>query len=88
MAKTYAQITDRVSQILEDTGNAVFVDATQIQPQIDDCLKEISNVKPLEVKHIKPVVSSTKLGETLADNTGREIDISDIDNLINIKKIG
>jgi len=87
-AKTNAEIVDRISQILEDTSNAIFADAAQITPQIQDSLSELSAYKPLLVKHTKMAVNSAKLGTTLSGvHTGREIDISDIDRLRYIDRV-
>jgi len=77
--KTEAQLVDRISQILEDTGNAIFADATQIQPQLQDSLKELSYYDPWIVRVIKMAENSAKLGTKLTGHLGREIDLSDID---------
>lgn len=86
MPKTEPQLKYRVKEILEDLSNAMFSEPA-ISSQLQDCVKEASEIIPLEARHIIQVPDSTKLGDTLKGNIGRELDISSIDNLISIQAV-
>jgi len=83
--KTSANLVDGAERILEDgTANTIF-SATDIAAQLQDSLKELSEYSPWEIMQTKLMESSHRLGEQLTGNKGREIDISDIENLIDLK---
>ena len=83
--KLESALVNGVERILEDgTSNLIF-SATDISAQLQDSLKELSEYSPWEIVQTKLMEASTRLGEQLTGNKGREVDISDIENLIDLK---
>lgn len=75
VALTSVELVDRVEEILEDSGNAIFT-ATPISSQLQDDLKTISFYRPWEIR------------QTLFARDGsRELSLATIDNLIEIDAV-
>lgn len=72
--KTNAELIDRVEEILEDSGNAIFT-AADISSQFQDSITEASEFVSQLVKHIIPVTNGSKI-----------IDISGITGLIDVDR--
>lgn len=71
--KTQAEVVDMVSQILVDTGNAIWSDA-EIILLIGSTLRDISRRQPYEVKETLSTVANSY-----------DIDVSGVVNLIRVK---
>lgn len=89
VARTNANLIDGAERILEDgTANVIF-SATDLAAELQADLSELSEYSPWEIVQTKLMEASTRLGEQQGNqrgrNKGREVDISDIENLIDLK---
>lgn len=83
--RTSANLINGVERILDDvSSNAIFL-ATDISAELQVDLAELSGYSPWEIIQTKIMESSYRLGTRLTGNVGREIDIFDIENLIDLK---
>lgn len=72
--RTYAEIIDAASTILEDTGNAIFADAT-LAVHISNGLATMARYKPYQSKETRLLAVGSK-----------EVNVQDVPNLINVLK--